>query len=61
MIVGTKTDRSARDLPLPPRELSMLKAMRAAHLRERLAVGRPLAEADLLLSRADGTPLPVRD
>ncbi|OBI75861.1 site-specific integrase [Mycobacterium sp. E740] len=61
MIVGTKTDRSARDLPLPPRELSMLKAMRTAHLRERLAVGRPLADTDLLLSRADGTPLPVRD
>lgn len=61
MIVPTKTDRSARDLPLPPRELSMLKAMRAVHLRERLAVGRPLADADLLLSRADGTPLPVRD
>ncbi|STZ42565.1 site-specific integrase [Mycolicibacterium gilvum] len=61
MIVGTKTDRSARHLPLPPRELSMLKAMRTAHLRERLAVGRPLADTDLLLSRADGTPLPVRD
>ncbi|OBF70418.1 recombinase XerD [Mycobacterium sp. 852002-51613_SCH5001154] len=60
-IVPTKTDRSARDLPLPPRELSMLKAMRAVHLRERLAVGRPLAGAELLLSRADGTPLPVRD
>jgi integrase len=60
-IVPTKTDRSARDLPLPPRELSMLKAMRAVHLRERLAVGRPLADLDLLLSRADGTPLPVRD
>jgi integrase len=61
MIVPTKTDRSSRDLPLPPRELSMLKVMRAAHLRERLAVGRPLADADLLLSRADGTWLPVRD
>ncbi|QLL08843.1 tyrosine-type recombinase/integrase [Mycobacterium vicinigordonae] len=60
-IVPTKTDRSARDLPVPPRELAMLKAMRATHLRERLAVGRPLAVADLLLSRADGTPLPVRD
>jgi integrase len=24
-------------------------------------VGRPLADPDLLLSRADGTPLPVRD
>ena len=61
VIVPTKTDRSARDLPLPPRELSMLKAMRAVHLREHLAVGRPLADTDLLLSRADGTPLPVRD
>lgn len=39
----------------------MIKAMRSVHLRERLAVGRPLADADLLLSRADGTPLPVRD
>ena len=60
-IVEPKTDRSARDLPVPQRELAMLKAMRAVHLRERLAVGRPLAEGDLLLSRADGTPLPVRD
>ncbi len=61
VIVSTKTERSARDLPVPQRELAMLKAMRAVHLRERLAVGRPLAEGDLLLSRADGTPLPVRD
>ena len=60
-IVPTKTDRSARDLPVPLRELAMIKAMRSVHLRERLAVGRPLADADLLLSRADGTPLPVRD
>lgn len=60
-IVPTKTDRSARDLPLPPRELAMVKAMRTAHQREHLAVGRPLTEADLLLSRADGTPLPVRE
>jgi integrase len=54
-IVPTKTDRSARDLPLPPRELAMIKAMRSVHLRERLAVGRPLTDGDLLLSRADGT------
>jgi hypothetical protein len=60
-IVATKTERSARDLPLPPRELAMLKAMRTAHLRERLAVGRPLTEDDLLLSRVDGTWLPVRE
>ena len=60
-IVPTKTDRSARDLPLPPRELAMLKAMRTVHARERLAVGRPMADEDLLLSRADGTRLPVRD
>ncbi|BBX83550.1 tyrosine-type recombinase/integrase [Mycolicibacterium aubagnense] len=60
-IVPTKTDRSARDLPLPPRELAMIKAMRTAHQREHLAIGRPLTGGDLLLSRADGTPLPVRD
>ncbi|MCV7300667.1 tyrosine-type recombinase/integrase [Mycobacterium barrassiae] len=60
-IVSTKTERSARDLPVPSRELAMLKAMRTVQLRERLAVGRPLADADLLLSRADGTPLPVRE
>jgi integrase len=60
-IVPTKTDRSARDLPLPPRELAMIKAMRGVHLRERLAVGRPLTDDDLLLSRADGTWLPVRE
>jgi integrase len=60
-IVATKTKRSARDLSLPPHELAMVKAMRTFHLRERLAVGRPLADDDLLLSRADGTRLPVRD
>jgi integrase len=60
-LVATKTQRSARDLPLPPREVATLTAMRSAHLRERLAVGRPLADADLLLSRTDGTWLPVRE
>jgi hypothetical protein len=39
----------------------MLKAMRSVHLRERLAVGRPLTDADLVLSRVDGTWLPVRE
>ncbi|OBB72838.1 tyrosine-type recombinase/integrase [Mycobacterium sp. 852014-52144_SCH5372336] len=60
-VVPTKTDRSARELPLPTRELAMLKAMRTVHLRERRAVGRPLDDGDLLLSREDGTWLPVRD
>lgn len=60
-VVPTKTHRSVRELPLPPRELAMLKAMRTVHLRERLAVGRPLDDGDLLLSREDGTWLPVRD
>ncbi|WP_245650345.1 hypothetical protein [Millisia brevis] len=39
-----KKARSVRDLPIPPRELAMVKAMRTSHLRERMAVGRPLAE-----------------
>ena len=39
----------------------MVKAMRTFHLRERLAVGRTLADDDLLLSRADGTRLALRD
>jgi integrase len=60
-IVPTKTERSSRDLPLPPRELFMLKAMRAMHLRERLAVGRPMADTDLLLCRADSLPMAVRE
>jgi integrase len=60
-IVPTKTERSARDLPVPPRELVMLRAMKRTHKSERLAVGRPLADTDLLLSRADGTWLPVRE
>jgi integrase len=60
-VVPPKTSRSVRELPIPPRELSMLKAMRVLHRRERLAVGRPLDDRDLLLSREDGTPLPVRD
>ena len=53
--------RSVRDLPVPPRELALLKAMKLAHKTERLAVGWPLADTDLLLSRADGTWLPVRE
>ncbi|WP_341267042.1 tyrosine-type recombinase/integrase [Gordonia malaquae] len=61
-VVGDpKNARSVRDLPIPPRELAMVKAMRTAHLRERMAVGRPLAEGDLILARIDGSPLPVRD
>ncbi|MCZ4652906.1 tyrosine-type recombinase/integrase [Gordonia amicalis] len=61
-IVGDpKNARSVRDLPIPPRELAMIKAMRTAHLRERMAVGRPMTDADLVLSRIDGSPLPVRD
>lgn len=61
VIADPKNSRSVRDLPVPPRELAMLKAMRTHHLRERLAVGRPLVEEDLLLARVDGTPVPVRD
>lgn len=61
IIVATKTQRSARDLPLPPQELAMVRAMRTVHARERLAMGRPLTDDDLLLSRIDGTRLPVRD
>jgi integrase len=60
-IVPCKTARSVRDLPLPPRELAILKAMKTAHMRERLAVGKPLADTDLMLSREDGTWLPVRE
>jgi len=32
-----------------------------SHLRERVALGRPLADGDPLLSRADGTPGEVGD
>ena len=60
-IVATKTERSARDLPLPPRELALLKAMRKIHASERLAVGRPMADTDLLLCRADSLPMAVRE
>jgi integrase len=61
IIVAPKTERSVRDLPIPAGELAMLKTMKLAHKIERLAVGRALADTDLLLSRADGTPLPVRE
>lgn len=60
VIGDPKNARSTRDLPIPARELAMLKAMRRTHLRERMAVGRPLADDDLLMSREDGTALPVR-
>lgn len=60
LIGDPKNARSSRDLPVPPRELAILRAMRGVHLRERMAVGCPLADDDLLLSREDGTPLPVR-
>ena len=33
MIVPTKTERSGRELPVPQRELAMVKAMRTVHLR----------------------------
>jgi hypothetical protein len=42
-------------LPVPARELAMLKAMTHTHKTERLAVGRPLGDDDLLLARPDGT------
>lgn len=61
IVVPTKTERSSRDLPLPARELSMLTAMRPAHVRERLVVGRPMAGTDLLLCRADSLPMAVRE
>ncbi len=61
-VVGDpKKARSVRDLPIRPRELSIVKAMRTAHLRERMAVGGPLADDAVLLARIDGSPLPVRD
>ncbi len=60
-IVPTKTERSVRDLPLPLRELAMLKAMRTVQLQERLAVGRPMADTDLLLCRADSTVMAMRE
>ncbi|EGD56740.1 tyrosine-type recombinase/integrase [Gordonia neofelifaecis] len=55
-----KTARSVRDLPIPPRELTILRKMRVRHASERLAVGNPLADTDLLMSQITGTPLPVR-
>jgi hypothetical protein len=36
--MATKNERSARNLPLPPREMAMFNTMRTVHLRERLAV-----------------------
>lgn len=56
-----KTARSVRALPIPARELAIVKAMRRTHLRERMAVGVPLVESDLLMTREDGRPLPVRE
>ncbi|MFD6221249.1 tyrosine-type recombinase/integrase [Nocardia asteroides] len=61
MIDDPKSARSVRELPIPPRELALLKAMHKAHKRERLAVGHPLTDADLILARIDGKQLPVRD
>lgn len=56
-----KNTRSVRDLPLPARELAMLKAMKRVRKVERLAMGLPLDESELLLSRADGMWLPVKE
>lgn len=61
VIDDPKNARSVRELPIPPRELALLKTMHTAHKRERLAVGRPLAADDLILARIDGKPLPVRE
>ena len=55
---------SPRDLqPLPEdcRQIRIENHGDIPLLRERLAVGRPLTDADLLLSRVDGTWLPVRE
>ncbi|MEV6656455.1 tyrosine-type recombinase/integrase [Nocardia fluminea] len=61
IIDDPKSARSARELPIPPRELALLKTMHTTHKRERLGVGRPLATGDLILARIDGRQLPVRD
>jgi integrase len=61
LIEPPKTERSYRTLPLPAHEMGVLRAMRNRHVQERLAVGRKLAPGDLLMSRADGSWLPVRD
>jgi integrase len=61
LIEPPKTDRSFRTLPIPARELAALKAMRKRHIEERMRVGQQLAPTDLLMSRPDGTWLPVRD
>lgn len=61
VIGDPKNARSVRDLPIPPRELTMIKNMHATHRRERLAVGQHLPADALILARLDGTPLPVRD
>jgi hypothetical protein len=45
--------------PVPLRELAIIKATHTAHLRERPVVSRTLTDTDLLLSRIDGTWLPV--
>ncbi|MEZ5209959.1 hypothetical protein [Gordonia sp. (in: high G+C Gram-positive bacteria)] len=55
-----KTVRSVWVPAVPARELAIVKAMRRTHLRERMAVGDPLGERDLL-SREDGRLLPVRE
>ncbi|MCF8609993.1 site-specific integrase [Gordonia sp. HY285] len=55
-----KNPRSARSLPIPARELAIVKAMRRTHQKERLALGQAFAETDFLVCREDGTPMPVR-
>ena len=60
VVVPPKTARSTRDLPIPERELAIIRKMHAGHRRERLALGSPLQLDDFLLAQIDGSPLPVR-
>jgi integrase len=53
--------KSRRTVPLAPELIPMLKAHRAARLRQRLAAGEEWQENDLVFSRPDGHPIDPRD
>jgi integrase len=53
--------RSKRVVPLPPELVPVLRAHRAAQLRDRFAVGDAWQDNDLVFCRPDGQPIDPRD
>jgi integrase len=56
-VLDPKTDRSRRQVPIPPATIALLRRHRAAQLERRLLLGEAWQDLDLVLDRGDGTLL----